>query len=763
MTQALQRNEAKPNKPNRQQRRLQKRQARRGAKTRGNQGLLAEAGQHHVAGRLAEAEALYRRALEVDKDEQLALARLGALCAQTSRHEEALQLLERAIKINANDAPSHINLGIVLEALGQIEHGDAAMREALRIAPGDADTQKNYGAWCHKRGRLEEAVTALELGLAAAPMDVKRQLVLGQIYASLGRMDEALGRFKKALGLFPESAEVHANLGLTLAHLERNDDALPHLAQGFPHAPKSREYQGIFVEVLNNASPQELGPELDPALLACLRDNLMDSQKISPAIGTRLWLKYVMGGRTEKGESGKVSKIHMDGILADPLLLTILRGAVCIHLGLEAVLVPLRRTLLFTAREQAMLSQGAMLFMASFAMQCHANSYVFPYTGEESAEVDRLAATLEATIATSGKLEAAVETQIALFAMYRPIHHLQSFERLLEIPLTAWSEPMRPLIERALFNPAKEQELKPSIPRFSEIDDTVSKAVRSQYEDNPYPRWVSLPELPKQTLASYLRAEAPWVEARDGLDDGLTCLIAGCGTGKHPISVAMSLPHAKVTAIDLSLSSLAYARRMAEHYGMQNMEFLHGDILDVAALGREFPVIESSGVLHHMEQPEMGLKALLNILQPGGYLRLGLYSQIARRWVTRARNRIQEIGLSPTQDAIREFRRRIAVGEEPGVEEMVQLSDFFDLDSFRDLVFHVQEHQFTIPQLMDMLDRHGLTFLGFYSLPGKHHRAFVKRHPEPEAMLDLDLWAAFEEEHTDTFISMYKFWCRKDA
>ena len=761
MTQALPSNAANAPKQNRQQRRLQKRQARRGAKLKGNQGLLHEAGQHHVAGRLAEAEALYRRALQANRDEPIAHARLGALCAQSRRHAEALQHLEQAVALNPSDAPSQLNLGIVLDALGQTERADTAMREALRAAPGDAETQKNYGAWCKKLGRMEEAATNLELGLMAAPMDQPRQNLLGQVYAALGRSDDAQRRFQKGLELFPDDAELHANLGLILAHMSRNTEALPHLARGFPHALKSPEYQALFVEVLSYADPETFGPELEPALLTCLEDSLVDPQRISAAIGTRLWLKYVHGGRTERGEDGGVTKLHMEGILADPLLLKLLRTTVCIHLGLEALLVPLRRTLLLQARKQPALSEGAMLFMANFAMQCHANSYVFPYGEDEQQEVAALADSLERRIAEGGRPDPAFETQIALFAMYHPIPRLTGFEALIAIPVAAWSEPMRPLIERALHNPAQEEALKATIPSFSEIADEVSQAVRSQYEENPYPRWVTLQSVEHYKLADYIRFAGPWIEVDEGYDKDLTCLIAGCGTGKHPISAAMALSHAKVTAIDLSLSSLAYAKRMSEHYGMTNVEFLHGDILDVGNLQRDFPVIESSGVLHHMEHPEKGLEALLRILRPGGYLRLGLYSQIARRWITDARQRIQEMGLSPTPEAIRGFRQRIIHGQEPGVEKMVKMSDFFDLDSFRDLVFHVQEHQFTVPQLKDMLDRQGLRFLGFYDLSRPRYQAFVERFPDPASLLDLDCWAAFEEDHPDTFVAMYKFWCRK--
>ena len=767
MTQAQSFAEARPRKKNRRQRRQDARAARSSATPKastGIQSLIAEAGRHHVAGRLAQADTLYRRVLSANPEEPLALARLGALCVQTQRNGEAIELLERALAVEPGDAPSQVNLSIALAAEGQLERADEAMRAARRIAPRDPETQKNYGAWCQRRGRLEEAAEALELGLAGAPEDQARQNLLAQIYVSLRRPEDARRRFEKALELFPDDPELHANFGLALVQQEQGDEALRHLALGFPKAGESLAYQLIFTRILGEADPYQFGPELEPPMHYFLDGALVDCQKLSPAIGSRLWLKFMQDARIEEVGNGKTRKMHMDGILKDPLLLKLLRNVVNVSVALESILVPLRRTLLQTARKEQALSTAAMEFMASFAMQCHNNSYLFPVSEEELAEVERLGGEIEARIAAKDALDATYETAVALFAMYRPIHQLSGFEALVALPVETWSAELRPLIQRALINPTIEQRLKPTIPSFGSIDDDVSQAVRSQYEDNPYPRWISMPPSEHFTLAGYIEYGTRWIKAEANDDESdLTALIAGSGTGRHPIACAMALPQARVTAIDLSLSSLAYAKRMAEGYGVQNLEFLHGDLLDVAELGRDFPLIESAGVLHHMEDPERGLESLVRILRPGGHLRLGLYSKIARRRVTEARARIEEMALSPTPDAIRAFRRRITDGSEPGLKEMVRWSDFFDLDSFRDLVFHVQEHQFTLLQIKDLLARQGLEFLGFANLAAKQYEAFSERFPEESKRSDLECWATYEEAFPDTFLSMYQFWCRKPA
>ncbi len=747
---------------NRQQRRQAKRLARRGLK-RGLGGLspLEAADRQHRAGNLAEAETLYRRVLDEAPDDLIALSQLGALCAQTQRYDEAVPLLEKALAVDPQHGPTHMNLGVIHAAQGRDAQADASFRSGAASAPGDPETQKNYATWCHKHGRLEESAAALERGLAAEPQDLARQSLLGQIYGQLGDRDKARRRFEQALALFPEDAELHARLGALLATGGDPKAALPHLARGLSHMAQSRHYKALFLEALGAIEIESYDPALEAALLACLEDPKIEAQRLSAALGSTLWLKYVRGASLQDGSTGKGPTLQMDGVLIDAGLLRLLQDLVNVNLGLEVLLVPLRRLLLFKMREKAAQIPEIRRFVAAFAMQCHANSYIFQTSEPELAEVDRLQAGLEARLAAPVVIDPAFETEIALFALYRPIHRLDGFACLCALPATAWSEPMQPLIRRALTEPTEEQRLKTAIPRFGAIENEVSRAVRAQYEDNPYPRWVSLPQTESGPLQALVRAGGVDFSVPDGIDESLKCLIAGCGTGRHPISVALVLRHAEVTAVDLSLSSLAYAKRMAARYDLDRIRFLQGDLLDVGALGQAFGLIESMGVLHHMAEPERGLEALLGVLKPDGLLHLGLYSATARQAVQRARERIEELGLDSSPEAIRDFRRRTIVGQEPDIRDLAGMADFFDLDSFRDLVFHVQEHQFTIPELDALLSRQGLTFLGFSGLRRPIQQAFAERFPQDGAQRDLEAWHGFEADNPATFRGMYKFWCRR--
>ena len=84
-------------------------------------------------------------------------------------------------------------------------------------------------------------------------------------------------------------------------------------------------------------------------------------------------------------------------------------------------------------------------------------------------------------------------------------------------------------------------------------------------------------------------------------------------------------------AVDLSRRSLAYAQGMAERYKVNNVRFLHADILELGQLTDRFHVIFCTGVLHHMQQPLMGWDILRNLLVAEGLMKIGLYSNIARQ------------------------------------------------------------------------------------------------------------------------------------
>ena len=79
-------------------------------------------------------------------------------------------------------------------------------------------------------------------------------------------------------------------------------------------------------------------------------------------------------------------------------------------------------------------------------------------------------------------------------------------------------------------------------------------------------------------------------------------------------------------------------RERLNELGLENLEYLHADILHLHQLGQKFDIIESAGVLHHMDEPMAGWRVLTDLLKPGGLMKIGLYSQSARQQIVKIRN-----------------------------------------------------------------------------------------------------------------------------
>ena len=162
-----------------------------------------------------------------------------------------------------------------------------------------------------------------------------------------------------------------------------------------------------------------------------------------------------------------------------------------------------------------------------------------------------------------------------------------------------------------------------------------------------------------------------------------------------------------------------------------------------------------------MEDPQQGLVALAGLLHTNGLMNIGLYSKLARRHIVELQAHFQQSGLRATANDIRQARAEI-IGTDNGICHRVrQITDFYSISGCRDLLFHVQERCYRLPEIATLLAKAGLQFLGFGWTDLRTPARYLRENPDDPSMTDLSKWDSFEQRHPDTFLGMYIFWCQK--
>jgi len=553
---------------------------------------------------------------------------------------------------------------------------------------------------------------------------IRRHLFEGASHERARKFDDAVRAYRRVLAIDASHAEACNNLGRVLQAQGKTKDASAYYARSLALMPQLLEqYKEICATLFS------LVPKLAEAL-----------RRQAAAWPQRLSLDDLLGD-------------NFDAVATNPLLLHLLQSTTVRDVGLERLLTAMRYSLLKSAADGLAATSHQVAFICALAKQCFINEYVFAVAQQEN---DQLSLLEDATV-NALKVDAPIEpTQLAALAMYLPLHTIPSATTLLE---REWTPAIDDLLTQQVRDHMRERELRDSILRLTAIEDEVSQRVRQQYEENPYPRWVrAAGQVVPAPIERYLREQFPTAAFTPLNKDNLDLLVAGCGTGQVAIASAQKFQGARVLAVDLSLTSLSYAKRRTPDDVAPRIEYAQADILKLASLERSFDVIDSSGVLHHMADPFEGWRILLTLLRPGGLMHVGLYSEAGRGDVWAARKFIADRGFGATPDDIRRCRQELL---ETPLASVTRFTDFFTTSECRDLLFHVQEARVSIPMLKAFITNQELKFLGFEfwsSLLQQYRSQFAS---SGWAWADLDRWHAFEVEKPDLFSGMYQFWIQK--
>jgi 2-polyprenyl-3-methyl-5-hydroxy-6-metoxy-1,4-benzoquinol methylase len=237
--------------------------------------------------------------------------------------------------------------------------------------------------------------------------------------------------------------------------------------------------------------------------------------------------------------------------------------------------------------------------------------------------------------------------------------------------------------------------------------------VRSFYDRYPYPRPVDSLEQYRRLWDDPHRRRADhhlfWPDRPYREDHSI--LIAGCGTSqaaKH----ALRWPRAQVTGIDISATSVQCTEELKRKYNLKNLEVHQLAIEQVSQLGMNFDQIVSTGVLHHLPDPDVGLAALRDVLKPDAAMHLMVYAPYGRTGIYMLQEFCRRIGICATDEGIRDLiaaLRALPPGH-PLEHILREAPDFRHEAALADALLHPQDRAYSVPQLFDFIERGQLTF-----------------------------------------------------
>ncbi|HYM38219.1 MAG TPA: tetratricopeptide repeat protein [Nitrospiraceae bacterium] len=240
-----------------------KQEKRRGPQVPGHlQQTFAQAVAHHQAGRLQQAEDLYRQILAEQPRHADSLHLLGLVAYKAGRLEEAAGLIADAIQQDSTKAPYCFNLGVVLQKQGKLDEAADAYRRAVKLNPSHLEAQSNLGNVLLEQGKLDQAVAAYQQALRLNPNSSETHNNLGVALKEQGKFAPAVASYAQALKLNSHHVEAQNNLGVALRDSGKLDEAVAAFTQtlalrpGYVKAHYDRAFAYLWQGKLDRAAEE---------------------------------------------------------------------------------------------------------------------------------------------------------------------------------------------------------------------------------------------------------------------------------------------------------------------------------------------------------------------------------------------------------------------------------------------------------------------------------------------------------------------------
>jgi len=288
----------------------------------------------------------------------------------------------------------------------------------------------------------------------------------------------------------------------------------------------------------------------------------------------------------------------------------------------------------------------------------------------------------------------------------------------------------------------------------------VAEEVREFYELHPYPPPVDDLDRYKRLWNDLQRrrVDAHLFWPTESYREDRSVLVAGCGTSQAA-KYALRWPRAKVTGIDVSANSIRQTEKLKRKYCLDNLEVHQIAVERAGELGRRFDHVVSTGVLHHLSDPDAGLRSLRDVLEPDGSMHLMVYAPYGRAGVYMLQEYCRRLGIGTTPSEIRDLATSLrAMPQNHPLVPLRNALDFADEAALADALLHPRDRPYSVPQLFDFIRDAGLQFGRWLrqapylpqcgALASSPHQPLLIQLPAPEQYAAVELFRGAMIRHS---------------
>lgn len=581
-----------------------------------------------------------------------------------------------------------------------------------------------------KNNDLQEAARLYELSIKNNSNNVKALNNLAALSEELGDQNKAEYLYKRACNLPGPSAADKLKFHQNLASAQEKNGKVNAALWTYQSATKIEGFTKStiafnYLDLLQSIHLTSFEAGIFASLAVLFDTDGIDNDALARVYFSQIALKPAKTTHTKKDYPALV----LDIIESDQIALSLLSNSLISNHTIEKTIITIRQKFIASILSNNY-NKTHQAFLTALKKQCKLNDFIYLIDKKELSSVEKLKL-------KNLKESSAIKTDAQLI--------LESYSEKKIINSLKSPYP--------LDDQSPTQQKKEITPPIFLKSKTI---IQDFYESNPYPTWTSKPKHSESTLDQLFKTlnlkQAP---------PNNNILVAGCGTGRHAIQIALTYPHAKIIGLDVSQASLQYAKNKRDEYEILNLEFIHGDLNNILSLNMEFSLIECIGVLHHLQDPLKGGQAILSALEDGGIAKIGLYSAYARTRIADLTSLASENGIPFTPSNLEKIRNlAIQNYKYKRINEIVNSQDFFSRNGCMDLFFNPLEKAFTIRDIHSLVRTLNCEFAGFENGGQKESPALRKFNDRSNMDSLFYAWELFENSNQNFFSEMYLFWLK---